>query len=120
MADNGGPLPQDTGPPLFDQDDLADYIPHLHEPSCCCGNVACTFLRETQAAFDRLDESLRTAGRLGQVRESDSLHLLFLLPPARLPTVAPHFDITSRSPFVILHIDMACCCHFHYTVFTFL
>ncbi|PSK34297.1 hypothetical protein B9Z65_8623 [Elsinoe australis] len=66
MADNGGPLPQDTGPPLFDQDDLADYIPHLHEPSCCCGNVACTFLRETQAAFDRLDESLRTAGRLGQ------------------------------------------------------
>ncbi|KAF4548080.1 Hypothetical protein D9617_32g092000 [Elsinoe fawcettii] len=65
MADNGGTLQPDTGP-APSEDDLADYIPHMHEPQCCCGNVACTFLRETQAAFDRLDESLRTAGRLGQ------------------------------------------------------
>ncbi|KAF2157442.1 hypothetical protein K461DRAFT_205700, partial [Myriangium duriaei CBS 260.36] len=41
-------------------------IPHMHEPQCCCGSVACTFFKETQAAFDRLDDSLRTAGRLGQ------------------------------------------------------
>lgn len=37
------------------------------EPQCCCGDRACAFLADTQAAFDRLDESLRTAGRLGQV-----------------------------------------------------
>ncbi|KAF2223466.1 hypothetical protein BDZ85DRAFT_261632 [Elsinoe ampelina] len=66
MADNGGTLQPDTGQPACEEDTLADYIPQLHEPQCCCGNVACTFLRETQAAFDRLDESLRTAGRLGQ------------------------------------------------------
>ena len=36
-------------------------IPLLHPAHCCCGSVACTFFRETQAAFDLLDDSLRTA-----------------------------------------------------------
>lgn len=54
-----------ASPPMY-QD--ADCLPHMHEPQCCCGSFECTFIRETQAAFDRLDESLRTAGTLGQVR----------------------------------------------------
>ena len=69
MSGNGAiqPCPEGIEVPHADDFDLSCSIAMHHDPQCCCGNQACTFLRETQDAFDRLDDSLRTAGRLGQV-----------------------------------------------------
>ena len=63
--------PATSSPPLppleADNFALASSLPCVLDPQCCCGNVTCALLRETQIAFDRLDDSLRTAGRLGKV-----------------------------------------------------
>lgn len=65
MAANGdGPF-LDAG---HDLQSSLTHIPEQHgEPQCCCGNFDCAFQRACQCALDRLDDDLRTAGRLGQV-----------------------------------------------------
>ncbi|GAB7354972.1 hypothetical protein MBLNU459_g5586t1 [Dothideomycetes sp. NU459] len=42
---------------------IPDFATH---PCCCCGDGTCTFLRQTHDAFESFEQSLRTAGRLGQ------------------------------------------------------
>lgn len=73
MIQNGLPDAWDT--PANLQTVVLSDQPDIHQAHCCCGSVACTFFKETQAQFDRLDDSLRTAGLLGQVRK-------FSIPPS--------------------------------------
>jgi len=49
--------------------------PNIPMRQCCCGTITCLFWRDTQAEFDRLDKTIETAGKIGQVREL----FLFLL-----------------------------------------
>jgi len=66
MSGNGAIQPSSERVAI-DDFDLTCSIPMHHDPQCCCSNATCAFLRETQAAFDTLDDTIRTAGRLGQV-----------------------------------------------------
>ena len=37
---------------------------------CCCGRADCAFLNRNSSALDDLEKEVRTAARLGQVRNS--------------------------------------------------
>lgn len=42
-------------------------IPEQAHAICCCGNDACSYLKQNQKSLEGLEEKLSTAGRLGQV-----------------------------------------------------
>jgi hypothetical protein len=44
--------------------DCATNIPR----ACCCGNPGCAYLRQNQASLEDLEQDVRNAAKLGQVR----------------------------------------------------
>ncbi|EME46721.1 hypothetical protein DOTSEDRAFT_70652 [Dothistroma septosporum NZE10] len=43
------------------------YIPATRPPiSCCCGNIACAYLKHNESALDGLERDVSTAARLGK------------------------------------------------------
>ena len=43
-------------------------IPANHQSACCCGNPDCAYLKQNQASLDDLEQDVRNAAKLGQVR----------------------------------------------------
>lgn len=39
-----------------------------HQSACCCGNLACAYLKQNQDSLDDLEHDVRNAAKLGQVR----------------------------------------------------
>ncbi|KAK3710476.1 hypothetical protein LTR37_010319 [Vermiconidia calcicola] len=46
------------------QQSETNHIPH--QPTCCCGNAACAYLKLNQSALDGLEKDVSTAARLGK------------------------------------------------------
>ena len=40
---------------------------HIPRANCCCGNLACAYLKHNQTALDGLERDVSTAARLGKV-----------------------------------------------------
>lgn len=43
-------------------------IPEHHQSACCCGNPDCAYLKQNQDSLDDLEQDVRNAAKLGQVR----------------------------------------------------
>lgn len=81
MGDDDDDADADAIQSFLDDNDSAgasSYIPASRPPiSCCCGNVACAFLKHNESALDGLERDVSTAARLGKV--SFFVHVLMLL-----------------------------------------
>lgn len=43
---------------------------HHHQSACCCGNPACAYLKRNQDSLQDLEQDVRNAAQIGQVRFS--------------------------------------------------
>jgi len=52
----------------------AANIPHQHhrQSACCCGNPACAYLKQNQDSLHDLEQDVRNAAQIGQVRSQPS------------------------------------------------
>ncbi|KAK4627803.1 hypothetical protein CLAFUR0_04238 [Fulvia fulva] len=70
MGDDDDDADADAIQSFLDDNDSAgasSYIPASRPPiSCCCGNVACAFLKHNESALDGLERDVSTAARLGK------------------------------------------------------
>ena len=58
--------------------------PNSEVVKCCCGHEDCAFLKHNCSALDELEEEVRTAARLGQVRTSLCLYSCHTLWPSEI------------------------------------
>jgi hypothetical protein len=66
-----------------DADSASASIPDHHQSVCCCGNPNCAYLKQNQESLDDLEQDVRNAAKLGQVRAT-LLSKILLSPTARI------------------------------------